>query len=78
MIQALLGQNMAAPGTTGSNATTPYGQGFITGNMMNPMANQNQFGMQNHAANNPSTGLNSSNSLTTGPSTQMMQPYSTY
>lgn len=78
MIQALMGQSMAAPGTTGQNASTPYGQGFMTGNMMAPNAQASGFGMNNNA--NASTGVNGSNAstLTNGPSTQMLQPYSTY
>ena len=77
MIQALMGQGQAAPGTTGQNATTSYGQGFMTGNMMNP-AGTPAYGGQNQTANQTSSGLNSTNSLTNGPSTQLLQPYSTY
>jgi hypothetical protein len=38
MIQALMGQGAAAPGTAGQNASSPYGQSFITGNQMMPTA----------------------------------------
>ncbi len=75
MIQALMGQNIAAPGTTGQNATTPYGQNFQTGNMMNMPSNNNMYGGQNQAAVN---GMSSPSTLTNGPSTQLLQPYSTY
>ena len=80
MIQALMGQNSAAPGTTGQNASTPWGQNFMTGNMMNVAGAQNTYGGQNTAANQGQSGtptMNSSN-LTNGPSTQLLQPYSTY
>lgn len=77
MVQALLGQGQAAPGTTGQNPTTGYGQGFLTGNMMQPNG-QTPYGAQNPTANSPTLGLNSANSLTNGPSTQLLQPYSTY
>lgn len=45
MIQQLMGGQTAAPGMSGQNASTPYGAGFMTGNMMmpqsmNPMASQ--------------------------------------
>ena len=36
MIQALMGQQGMAPGTTGQNASTPYGAAFMTGNMAMP------------------------------------------
>ena len=79
MIQALMGQGTAAPGTTGQNATTPYGQGFMTGNLMNPMAS-NPWGSTNQTASNGQSNmsLNSSNSLTAGPNTQLQQPFATY
>jgi len=38
MVQQLMGQGAAAPGTTGQNASSPYGQSFITGNQMMPNA----------------------------------------
>jgi hypothetical protein len=38
MIQQLMGQGAAAPGTAGQNASSPYGQAFITGNQMMPTA----------------------------------------
>jgi len=80
MIQALMGQGMAAPGTTGQNATTPYGQGFMTGNMMYPSGAANMFGGQNQAANagQQQPGMNSSSNLTNGFQTQLQQPMSTY
>jgi hypothetical protein len=72
MIQALMGQSMAAPGTTGQNASTPYGQAFMTGNMSIPQGAPAAFGAQNTTASNslaqPST-LNSS---------QLLQPTSTF
>lgn len=48
MIQQLMGQGAAAPGTAGQNATSPYGQAFITGNQMMPtaaMLGQSPYGM---------------------------------
>lgn len=86
MIQALMGAGSAAPGTGGQNATTPYGQGFMTGNMMVPngsayggqaaQANASNMGANMNGGTN--TGMNSSSNLTTGPSTQLQQPMSSY
>ena len=76
MIQALMGQGIAAPGTTGQNATTPYGQAFLTGNMShlgtNPLASQQA------AAAASQQGLNSASALNSGNSTQLAQPTSTF
>lgn len=43
MVSQLMGQGTAAPGTGGQNATSPYGQAFITGNQSMPQ--QQQAGM---------------------------------
>jgi hypothetical protein len=34
MVQQLMGSQYAAPGMSGQNASSPYGQNFITGNQM--------------------------------------------
>jgi hypothetical protein len=74
MIQALLGQQYAAPGTTGQLAGSPYGQSFITGNQYNSPANMigstNGFG-------NGSAMQSGQGSMTNSPSTMLSQPTST-
>lgn len=72
MIQALMGGQSLAPGMGGQNATTPYGQGFITGNQMMPTANPMANQAAQQAAGSGQTALNSSGS------TQLMQPTSTF
>lgn len=78
MIQALMGQQSMPAGTTGQNPTSPYGQGFITGNMMMPSgsygSNTAAMGAQ---AGSGAGAMNSSSPLTTGPSTMLSQPTST-
>lgn len=72
MIQALMGGASLAPGMGGQNATTPYGQAFMTGNQMMPTASPMSNMAATAAAGSGNTALNSSGS------TQLMQPTSTY
>lgn len=83
MIQALMGGSSMPSSMTSQNPTSPYGQGFLTGNMMMPSGSygSNTAAMGANAAATGgaggSGGMNSANSLTNGPSTQLSQPTST-
>jgi len=74
MVQQLMGAQSMAPGMTGQNASTPYGAGFMTGNMsvpqyMNPQAQQGQQQGQQQGA----VGM-----LGQGPASVLQQPMATY
>jgi hypothetical protein len=56
MVQQLMNGANAAPGTTGQNATTPYGQAFMTGNQSMPNASQN-YGMLGSMPNSGSPNV---------------------
>ena len=73
MIQALMGQQYAAPGMSGQNAGSPYGQSFITQNQMNTPANMigNSMGFGNGSAGQAAQQQSG------GPSTVLNQPTST-
>ena len=75
MIQQLMGGATMAPGTTGQNASTPYGAGFMTGNMampqwMNPATGQ-MAGAGGQQQQQP--GM-----LGQGPASVLAQPMATY
>lgn len=69
MIQQLMNSPTMAPGMGGQNATTPYGAGFMTGNMSMPMSMQQpQMG-----SNGQPQGM-----LGQGPASMLQQPMATY
>lgn len=71
MIQQLMGAASQAPGMGGQNASTPYGQAFMTGNQMMPnMATPSQAGTAQ-------AGLQGMLSQA-APSTTLQQPMATY
>lgn len=47
MIQQLMQQGQTNPMMAGQNATSPYGQSFITGGQMMPQQGQSNNGMLN-------------------------------
>ena len=74
MIQALMGQGAMPSFMSGQNATSPYGQGFMTGNMMHPTSNP----LTNMVSMGSGAGMNSASPLSTSPSTMLSQPTSTF
>ena len=66
MVQQLMGAGNAAPGTTGQNASTPYGAAFTTGNMMMP------------SWMNPASGQSGMPQQGQPAATQLQQPMATY
>lgn len=78
MIQALMGGQSLAPGMGGQNASTPYGQGFMTGNMMQPTANMNSNAAAANSMGSSGQGLNSAATLSNNGTTQLQQPMATY
>lgn len=75
MVQQLMGAANAAPGTTGQLASTPYGQGFITGNMSVPSQPGNS-GVNGGMGSMTTPGMLAQSP--NGSSQQLMQPMATY
>ena len=82
MIQALMGSSYLPSYMTGQNPTTPYGQGFLTGQMVrpnNPLTSPNNYGMNTMGTSNTlsTNPIYASSGLSSNPTTQLMQPTST-
>jgi hypothetical protein len=74
MIGQLMGQGAAAPGTTGQNASSPYGQAFMTGNQMMPTS-----AMLGNTSTAPPQGQSLYGMLTqNAPSQVLQQPMAAY